>query len=148
MANPYFWWLELYVKCSTKCWWMAWLFPFGENHTFLSVTNIFDWPVCCAGHLANQWLAAIMSENLQDIASTEEEDRKKGSFCSVKTEWRILRHEQLEAWICQRWSTLSPGGMSWESEPTEVQLRWMSWRWHCSLWQAAVLPQTGKNLWK
>lgn len=73
---------------------------------------------------------------------------KKGYFCSGKTDWRVHRHEQLEVWICQRWSALSPARMSRESEPTEVQLRWMSWRWHCRLWQAAVLPQTGKNLWK
>lgn len=144
MGNPYLWWLELCVKCSSKRWWMAWLFPFGENHTFLSVTNIFDWPVCFAGHLANQWLAAIMSENLQDVTSTEERGPKKKRVIFVSERLiDVLRHEQLEVWICQPWSALSPGRMSWEREPMEVQLGRIFSRWQCRLWQAAVLPQTG-----
>lgn len=94
-----------------------------------------------------------MLKNLQDIASTKRSRRrkkKKSNFLfhekvSLNThDWQVFRREQLEVWICQRWSTLSPGRIRWGLEQLGVQPGWMSPLWHCRLWQAPVLPQTGR----
>lgn len=129
--------------------WVPWLFSFCGNHTFFSLwqASLIDLNTL-RGHLTNQWLATSRQENLADFASAEvrREEIKKSHFCFIRKcrDWHVFRREQLEVWICQQWSPLSPGRISRGLAQLEVQLWWMSPLWHCGLWQAPVLTQTGR----
>lgn len=143
MGNLCQWWLEECVKCSSECRERLDYFH-SEKMTLFSPlwqTSLIDLPAPLS-HPANQWLATFMWETLPDTASTKgkregEGERQRKPFLFHSCDWHVFRREQLEVQICQRWSTLSSGRISWGSEQLEVQLRWMSSLWHCRLWQAS-----------
>lgn len=131
------------VICSSEC--REW-FDYFLRIFFFSLwqTSLNDLPALL-GHSANQWIATFIQFFRILPPRREREREKKVIFVSQNSDdWRVLRREQLEVRICQCWCTLSPGRIRRGLEQLEVQLGWMSSLWHCRLWQAPVLPQTGR----
>lgn len=82
--------------------WVVWLFSFGENDPFFSLTNIFEWPARSAGSFSKSVDCNIHARIffLWNIASTKGKRKKKVIFVGggVPEQSRLTCRQMWTTW--------------------------------------------------